>query len=106
MLALSDDELEVVMNLAAPLPPQNCNSFLEAIAAELRGHAGSIGTRVLLFWVGVQLAVGFTVPFVAILLALVISTTGALAFQLETPRSDQVTLICVRLLTPCTRLLA
>jgi hypothetical protein len=50
------------------------------------------GTRVLLFWVGVQLAVGFTVPFVAILLALVISTTGALAFQLETPRSDQVTL--------------
>lgn len=28
----------------------------------------------------------------AILLALVISTTGALAFQLETPRGDQATL--------------
>ena len=39
MLALSDDELDVVINLAAPLPPRTEKSFLEAMAAELTREA-------------------------------------------------------------------
>ena len=42
-LSLSDDELDVVMNLAAPLPPQNRNNFLEAIAAELQARGAEVG---------------------------------------------------------------
>jgi hypothetical protein len=42
-LALSDDELDAVLNLAAPLPPQNRNSFLEAIAAELQARGTEAG---------------------------------------------------------------
>ena len=43
VFALSDDELDVVMHLAAPLPPQNRNGFLEAIAAELQARGGEVG---------------------------------------------------------------
>jgi hypothetical protein len=42
-LSLSDDELDAVMNLAAPLPPQNRNRFLEAIAAELQARGAEVG---------------------------------------------------------------
>jgi hypothetical protein len=42
-LSLSDDELDAVMNLAQPLPPQNRNAFLEAIAAELQARGAEAG---------------------------------------------------------------
>jgi hypothetical protein len=43
MLSLTDEELDVVMNLAAPLPPQTRNNFLEAIAAELQARGAEVG---------------------------------------------------------------
>ena len=45
MLSLTDEELDVVMNLAAPLPPQTGNNFLEAIAAELQARGGGGRSR-------------------------------------------------------------
>jgi hypothetical protein len=43
MLALSDDELDAVMHLAAPLPLQNRKRFLEAIASELQARGAEAG---------------------------------------------------------------
>ena len=42
-LALSDDELDIVLALAKPLPPENRDGFLRAIAAELAAHGMPIG---------------------------------------------------------------
>jgi hypothetical protein len=41
--SFSDSELDAVMNLAAPLPAQNRNRFLETIAAELQARGGEVG---------------------------------------------------------------
>jgi hypothetical protein len=42
-LSFSDAEIDVVLALAAPLPPENRTRFLEAIAAELAAHGTQIG---------------------------------------------------------------
>ena len=41
LLQMSDDELEVVTNLARPLPPDRRSAFLEAVMAEASQHAGA-----------------------------------------------------------------
>ena len=42
-LALTDAELDIVMTLAAPLPPENRSDFLEAIAGELTAQGAEVG---------------------------------------------------------------
>ena len=42
-LALTDAELDIVMTLTSPLPPENRSDFLEAIAGELTAQGAEIG---------------------------------------------------------------
>jgi hypothetical protein len=42
-LSLDDDEMNMVMALAAPLPAQNRVPFLEAIAAEIEANGAEVG---------------------------------------------------------------
>jgi hypothetical protein len=42
-LSLDDSELETVMALAAPLPPENRVPFLEAVADELAAQGAEVG---------------------------------------------------------------
>jgi hypothetical protein len=42
-LSLTDDEMNTVMALAAPLPPENRVPFLEAIADELAANGAEVG---------------------------------------------------------------
>jgi hypothetical protein len=42
-ISLSDDELEIVMSAAAPLPPQDRSRFLIDVAAELEKHRSDLG---------------------------------------------------------------
>ena len=39
----SDDELSIVMDCARPLPPQDRDSFLREVAAELAKHPDELG---------------------------------------------------------------
>jgi hypothetical protein len=47
MISLSDSELKIIMDAAAPIPPQDRSEFLRAVAAELAKHreigAGIVG---------------------------------------------------------------
>jgi hypothetical protein len=60
MLSLSDEELDVVMNLARPLEPQLRDPFLRSVASELERHP-EIGVG-LIFRVGKQLQRDFLRP--------------------------------------------
>lgn len=42
-LALSDDDIDVLMTLASPLPLENRSGFLEAVAAELAAQGAEPG---------------------------------------------------------------
>ena len=43
MIALTDEGMAAVLELAAALDPKERSRFLEAIAAELKAHPGDIG---------------------------------------------------------------
>jgi hypothetical protein len=60
MLSLSDDELDIVFNLARPLEPQLRDPFLRAVALELERYE-AIGPG-LIFRVGKQLQREFFRP--------------------------------------------
>jgi hypothetical protein len=42
-IAFSDAELDMLLTLAQPLPPENRTRFLEAIAAELAAQGAELG---------------------------------------------------------------
>ena len=46
MLSLDDSELEIIMQLAQPLPAQNRVHFLEAVAAEIEAQGAEVGVGV------------------------------------------------------------
>jgi hypothetical protein len=43
MISLSDEEMDAITELAAPILPSHRGAFLEAVAVELQAHPDAIG---------------------------------------------------------------